>query len=267
MLKFHNMENYFQFYVMVIEGLFVYPVKSLPPVSVDYIAGSPFGMTNDRKFILLDAAGKMMTQRNTDLMNLFELALTNEGIQVYSKILGASLLLENDKECGDVVEFKVWDRPGRGVGYSNQADDFFSSHFNSKTRCLVTSTEGSHISFHDSAPLLLANKTTLESIAKAMHRTIDVMRFRPNIVVSAALAMEELNWRIVHINQTQFESIKLSSRCVIINRNPLTDVRDETLLHDLRPFLLRDNKLKFGLYLQPEGNYSLRTGQHVATEL
>src|SRR5687768_3347832 len=71
-------------YVMRISQINVYPVKSLKGLSVPESVVAPKGLELDRRWIIVDANGKFLTQRELPRMATIEVARRGPGIDVWT---------------------------------------------------------------------------------------------------------------------------------------------------------------------------------------
>ena len=57
---------------ITVSGLFVYPIKAAKGIEVSRARITPLGFECDRRFMLVDARGEFITQRDHDDMGLIE---------------------------------------------------------------------------------------------------------------------------------------------------------------------------------------------------
>jgi uncharacterized protein len=78
------------------------------------------------------------------------------------------------------------------------------------------------VSFADGFPLLLTNESSLAVLNEKLKNPVDMLRFRPNIVVRGAAAFAENAWKTLHARDIELHVVKPCSRCVIPTINPQT---------------------------------------------
>ena len=63
-------------------GLVVYPVKSARGIALTQSLVTSHGLTHDREWMVVDEAGRFVTQRQTPRMALIETALTDDALEL-----------------------------------------------------------------------------------------------------------------------------------------------------------------------------------------
>ena len=86
----------------------------------------------------------------------------------------------------------------------------------------------------DTLPLSLITTRTVESLAALQGTDLNVLRFRPNLVIEAIgdAAFPEDEWvgRDLTVGTTWMRIDKRDQRCVVVNVDPVTGRRDPTVL-------------------------------------
>ena len=86
----------------------------------------------------------------------------------------------------------------------------------------------------DTLPLSLITTRTVESLAALQGTDLNVLRFRPNLVIEAIgdAAFPEDEWvgRDLTVGTTWMRIDKRDKRCVVVNVDPVTGRRDPTVL-------------------------------------
>ncbi len=63
----------------IITGIFVYPIKSCASISLSDVVCDSLGLQNDRNWLLIDSADKVLTQRTLSRMSLIQPGLDSSG--------------------------------------------------------------------------------------------------------------------------------------------------------------------------------------------
>lgn len=248
---------------MIIEQIYTYPIKSFPAIKLDSNQFNRNGFHGDRFFCMYTPEGEMQTRRNRKGMADFNLILNDLNLTLHSKKLNSSVIidLKNDEEK---VALKVWSRREAGGLVNNEVNEFLSDHFGERLLLYNIKNEGQGFSsFHDDSPILICNKATLDYIEEMTSEKIDIMRFRPNIVVKSMNPFEEGSWTKLRVNDVDLNPVKLCSRCIIINQNPETALVDFNLLKLLKPYTSSMFKIKFGLYVNPTKSGCVKLGDEL----
>lgn len=247
-----------------IENLYIYPVKGLPGIEVNECLFNKYGLKLDRDLILTDSNGGVLTRRNTRGMVDFMLKLRDDGYLIYSSRLKQEVHLKMDKEAEKgSVGISIWNRVELGIPGKAEVNEFMSAHFEKKVNCFRLNKNGSHAGFHDSAPFLLLSQASLKVIEERYSVEIDIKRFRPNIVINDSVPFDEGNWVGIRIGNVLFSSVKLCTRCIIVNQDPETGVADLNVLKMIQSFMQDANKIKFGLYLSTGSKGIMKKGEEV----
>jgi uncharacterized protein YcbX len=120
-------------------------------------------------------------------------------------------------------------------------------------------------SFTDSRTkyLHIVNLASLRELERAAGRTVDPLRFRPNLVMDGADAWSEFSWisREVQAGSVRLAVVKRTERCAATNVDPQTGARDMDI-----PAVLRRKwgHMDFGVYAKVTAAGALSAGDAVA---
>ena len=128
--------------------------------------------------------------------------------------------------------------------------------------------------FADGFPLLLIGQASLDDLSQRVGRPLEMLRFRPNLVVEGSAAFAEDGWKRIRIGSVEFVVAKPCSRCILTTLDPATGERNEDRepLTTLKTYREKDGAVLFGQNLialgqgQPRGgdaggNPRLRNGR------
>lgn len=223
------------------------------------------GLKFDRNYVLYDSAGEMQTRRNCKGMADFDLTITNGKLNVFSHILKSSVVLNSGDENEEFKKLPVFSRTEIGIPADDVTNSFFSDHFGKNVELYsIKKSAQNYTSFHDACPFLICNRTSVAFLENKTGKAIDIMRFRPNLIVTGENAFDEKQWKDLVIGGNNFSSVKLCSRCIIINQDPETGIPDLNVLKLIRPYTKEFFKIYFGLYLKTTDSGILSVGEDVA---
>lgn len=243
---------------MHISELAVYPLKSARQVRVSEMPLGALGPVWDRRWMLVDANGKFVTQRTHARLCL--LSATVEGNVLQLAAPGSPALLVRPQACPQSLVVTVWDDDVVVEAVSPEADAWCSDFLGMPVR-LVFMPEttqrfvspafagaGQRTGFSDGFPLLLVTQPSLDHLNAQLELPVDWRRFRPNIVLAGAmLPHAEDGWRHLRIGEVELAVVKPCSRCVIPSIDPDNGVRNGHILTVLRRYRAReDGKTYFG---------------------
>ncbi len=247
---------------LTLSALYIYPVKSLRGIAVSSAVVTDRGLRLDRRWMLVDAAGRFMSQRQTPRMALVNVAVKDAGLELCAPGM-EPLQVPFEAPEPAPLEVEVWrDRcEARTVGAA--FDRWFSDFLGQDCR-LVQMPEQTlrpvdpvyavhpddHVSFADGYPFLLITQASLDDLNRRLlargAAPVDMIRFRPNLVIRGSEPYAEDHWRGFCIGTTVFRSVKPCSRCVIPTVDIATGVKGREPLATLTQYRRRDNKVYFG---------------------
>ena len=240
---------------VVIRGLYVYPIKSCAGIALDQASISAAGVKWDRQFILVDAAGNMMTQRTVPRMVLVQPTLQPELEQMVVNAPGVpalTLSLADASPQEAPVSVRVWSSSPLGAAVSEEADRWFSTVLGQPCRLLrlharsqrrVTpefpdswqarhqdwrplSAQDQTFGFADGFPFLITNTASLDALNQQLAAKdvapVGMIRFRPNIVLEGLPEYDEDYIFGLRAGQLHFALVKPCPRCPIPNVDPAT---------------------------------------------
>lgn len=221
-----------------VESLFVYPGKSLRGFPVPESDVRTDGPAGDREFLVVDDAGRFLTQRTLSVMN--RIGLRRDG--------GAVVLTFGDRSLtvpivawSEESDVTVWNSVVNARRVGAAADGFLSAAIGKPARLFEylpsspreltwRSPEPFETRFTDSAPVLLTAQESLEALGAAAGVPLSIDRFRPNIHVSGFPAWSEEKARRIRVGGAELEVLDVCTRCKIITLDPVTGAADQVQL-------------------------------------
>lgn len=250
---------------MFISRLFIYPIKSCAPVEVEYLAFDRFGPVGDRRFLVVDTDGRFLTQREHSDMAFLRPVITADGLRLSgcgprSEVSPFNLVApeSNDKvtvtvwrdqmqaiDCGDEVAAWVSDFLDQPCRLVRMPDDHQRPVKGSQEYPIP---EGTQVVYADGAPLLVITEESIAALSDAAGMDVDLLRFRPNIVVSeAGEAFAERGWRTLSAaDGGELIMAWPCERCVVPTRDPGTQQRTPEVMTALKDLCRIDGKIIFG---------------------
>lgn len=265
---------------MHVSGLWIYPVKSLGGVAVPSADLEPRGFAGDRRWMIVDAAGRFVTRREVPSLARIGLSFTGEGGYRLRAAEGEALLAI-EAEGGALTSVTVWRDTVDALVVENEASRLTSevagrplrlAYMPGASRRAVDAAygkPGEHVSFADGFPLLVTTQASLAALNAVLDRPVPMERFRPNIVLEGeALApWAEADWASLSIGPVWLRMAKPCARCIVITQQPETGERHEG---DAVPLALRRlgrfnrEGVLFGMNAVPEGAGRISVGDEVA---
>ncbi len=238
------------------------------------------GLDGDRRWMVVDEAGRFLSQRERPRMALLVARLEAGGLWLEAP--GAGSLLVPQPVCGAARTVTVWRDKVSAADGGEAAAAWLSRALGAACRLVFQADAASRavaepyavagdvVSFADGFPILLTSVESLADLNARMAVPVGMSRFRPNLVVQGAPAWAEDGWARVRIGDTVLRVAKPCDRCVVTTIDQATGERPdpEEPLRTLKTFR-RDarGRVLFGQNLVPEAGGVIRVGDLVKEEL
>jgi uncharacterized protein YcbX len=253
---------------MLIGDLVVHPVKSLAPVPVASAAVEPWGLAGDRRWMLVDADGKMVSQREDPRLGQISATLPTPGTLLLAAP-GQEPLAVAEPQDGPLLPVTLFGLAFEAVYAGDEAAAWFGKALGADLRLVHQDRADRRplkvvTSLADGYPLLLTSTASLDALnalIAADHpddpvrgAPVPMGRFRSNMVVRGAEPWAETGWKRIRIGAVEFEVVQQCGRCVITTLDPATGARrgPEPLRALARHRRFGDD-LAFGMQLAPVG--------------
>jgi uncharacterized protein YcbX len=257
---------------MNLQAIHVFPVKSCRGLSPTEAEVGDRGFEGDRRFMLVDAERQFLSQRRLPTMALLHTAF--EGARLRLTGPGVALELPARPAGGEARRVRIWDDEVDAWSLGPEAAGALSAFLGLACELVYMpdSTErpvdtdwapaGYRVGFADGFPYLL---TTTASLAELGRRGADVemLRFRPNLVVDGAEPFAEDGWQQIRIGDVRFSVVKPCARCTIPNVDPATAEVGVEPTRTLVGFRKLDGQVRFGHNLIAQGRGRVRVGDPV----
>lgn len=254
-------------------ALYRYPVKSLGGENHQELDVRARGFGFDRHWMVVDAQGRFVTQRQQPRMTLISVRVDDKGA------LHLSVPGMPDMDVGpysdERVEVSVWGDSVSAAPADSAADAWLSEFLALPCRLVCFPQEqvravdpefaqpSDQVAFADGFPFLLISQASLDDLNDRLERPVSMRRFRPNLVVDGCEAYAEDTWRRIRIGGLEFRVAKPCSRCIIPTIDPKTGLRGKEPLQTLMGYRRRDNKVYFGQNLIHDRSGQLVVGMPV----
>lgn len=244
---------------MFLSQISIFPIKSTQGLRVSRSDVESYGLSFDRRFMLADSKGRMLTGRALPKLVQVKAVPVRDGLRVCHPE-SADLLLRYDDFAHGGMATHVWKDEFEGLRTTDEADHWFSELLGRQCHllyCGQTSVRfgakaGVPLSFADGFPLLLISQASLEELNRRSAVASEMAQFRPNLVVSGTAPFAEDGWQRIRIGQVEFKLDCPCSRCIFTTRDPLTGdfLPDKEPLATLSKFRKdATGKINFGMNL------------------
>jgi uncharacterized protein len=258
---------------IVLEEIFVYPIKSLKGVSLKSAQIEPRGLRHDRRWMLVDDNGRFISQREFPEIALLSVAFHGEGL-IVTDPAGRQLLVPYYLKRSTSIIVKVWSDECEALSVDTAADEWFSEYLSTRVALVVMPdstrrrskgalTPEDIVSFADAYPIVLIGENSLADLNSRLDEPIMMNRFRPNLVTSGHQAFSEDTWQEISIGTERLHAVSNTGRCVMTNIVQETAKRMLEPLQTLATYRLSDQKIKFGRNLIPASFGWIHVGDEV----
>ncbi len=259
---------------LTVSALYIYPIKSAGGIPLLHSGIGPRGLTHDRRWMVIDAAGRPVTQREFSSMRLIGVALTDAGLRVTAP--GRPDLTVPWQPQGERRAVDMWGNPLSGVTVSAEATTWASAFLGGDFDLVYLPDDvqrwqpadrpyGSLLSFVDGNPVHLISEASLADFNRHLSRPVGHAEFRPNLVIEGSEAYAEDFWRRIRIGSNRadavaFEVVESCARCAIVNVQP-DGTRGAETLRTLARVRRHGKAAVFGQHLVQDAPHDRRTGQ------
>lgn len=257
----------------VLSAIAIYPLKSAAGISMNEVDLERRGLAGDRRWMLVDAAGRFLSQRTHPRLALMRVGRDPGGLHLtvadraplWVRVPGPDAERQRlerwrrGDSCGGRSSRVVFSSSGRG-----RAARLHAGH-EPPTRRSDCATDRAVVSLADGFPLLLTNEASLDALNDRLDVPLPMNRFRPNLVVAGADAWAEDAWRRIRIGDVIVRAVKPCGRCVVTTTDQETATRGKEPLSALASFRRLPGAAGacFGWNLIPESTGPVRLGDRV----
>nr|WP_314570216.1 MOSC domain-containing protein [uncultured Pseudomonas sp.] len=245
-------------------ALYRYPLKSALGQSLQQSAVDGLGLLGDRRWMLVDAErGLFLSQRSVPRLTQLHTQVSPEGDLMLSAKGFPDLHVSvpvSGALSANLRQIKVWhdtfEVPDAGDAAAHWVSDFLGKPTRlvympadrARTVSAVYGENGDKVAFADGFPLLLIGQGSLDDLSARVGRSLEMIRFRPNLVVQGSPAFAEDDWKRIRIGDVDFRVLKPCARCILTTLDPQTGERspDREPLATLKSYRLQDGHAMFG---------------------
>ncbi|WP_439592066.1 MOSC domain-containing protein [Microbacterium sp.] len=260
---------------MQVTRLRVYPIKSFAGQDVRAARVQPWGLEGDRRWAVVDPHGEPITAREANgLLGLTAEILTDGGLllgdgrtdplRIDVPVDAAPVPVGHSRQgtalpAGEDAAAWLTERLGRDARLVWQPDPA-ARPVNPKHG----GRPGDHVSLADVGPLLLTSEASLAQLDEWAGEPLDMVRFRPNVVIDGDEPFAEDEWPTVRLGGVDFRVAGRCDRCVMTTIDPVSLARGKEPIRTLARHRRWDGKTYFGVWLVPREDGVIAVGDEVA---
>lgn len=252
----------------------VHPVKACRAIEPARWPLDAIGLRHDRSFMLVDGAGRFLSQREQPRLALVRTALDATALTL--DVPGRAPLTLPLAGQGRRVEVEVWRHRGPALDCGDAAAALLSDFLGLACRLVRLAPDHArrvspvhfpgeaHTAFTDGYPLLLLSEASLLDLNRRLPTPLPVDRFRPNLVVRGCAPYAEDAWRRIRVGSVEIAVVKPCERCIVTTTDQATGVREgNEPLRTLATYRRSEGGVRFGQNAVPLGVGTLEVGAPV----
>lgn len=257
-----------------VSALYCFPVKSLGGMELNRAEIDRFGIQQDRRWMLVDENGQFLTQRQCAEMVFLTAQWLQGKLQITHKN-GDQIELGREDFAGDTCQVQVWRDQCAAIAAPLFANQWLSDHLGRPCRLVYMpdstfrrvdqnyAKQQETVSFADGFPLLLTTTASLENFNQHLPQAIEMLRFRPNLVISGSEPWAEDNWQRIKVGELVFDVVKPCSRCAIPTINRSNAQKEPEVFKALKKYRSQGKEVFFGQNLIPQQQGIIKVGDRV----
>lgn len=259
---------------LTLSQLNVFPVKSLRAIPAARWEVGARGLAMDREFMVVDPAGRAVTQREQRTMALLAPEIAG-GDLILRAPASPPLHIPLAARSPERIPVILWGDSLLAEPVSAAADAWLSRELAEPVRLvrfpadahrqvdLRHARAGEAVAFADGFSFLLLTEASVADLAARLGQPVATARFRPNLVVGGNAPLAEDGWRRIRVGPLELDLVKPCARCVMVNVDPLTAASGLEPLRTLATYRQTSGKVHFGWNLVHRGTGLLRVGDPV----
>ncbi len=258
----------------LLSGINIFPIKSMAGLSLSDAFVTDAGLACDRRFMLSDLEGELLSARQAPTMLQFKTLLRDDGIEVIAPD-GEHLTLRYPELFQNYRQVRVWGTEINAQHCGVWFDEWFSEklgrecqllYFGDQSERFTSRCPEKPVAFVDGYPLLVISEASLADLNSRSATPVSMVHFRTNLVVKGCEAFAEDSWKRIRIGEVEFEVVKPCSRCVMTTYDPITAqaiTAGEPITTLSKYRLGGNNEVYFGQNLVPINRGQIKQGDEI----
>jgi len=220
-----------------IASLHVYPVKSCRGIDVDSVLMTPTGPEWDRRWMIVTADDRFITQRTHPKLATIAVRVGNGELRL--TVEGREPLVLDAGHAGNSRRVTIWNDKCLGVDAGDEAAAWLSGVLGEALRLVrldpavprlanpkYAGSAPHPVTFTDGYPILLVSSESLAELNRRLPEPIPMARFRPNVVIEGVAAHAEDAMTLYRFGPIVLRGVKLCTRCPVTTTDQVTGARD-----------------------------------------
>jgi uncharacterized protein YcbX len=238
-------------------SIVVYPIKSAAGITLGAWEVDHFGLRHDRRWMVVDPHGNLVTQRTHPRLALVRPVLHDASLVVEAPGI-APLDLSLAPSGSVMVKATIWDDRCDALWLGPGPAQWISTVLRSPCALVYMpestvrpadpayAPQGSRVSFADAFPFLLISEESLADLNARLPRPLPMNRFRPNLVIAGGEPYVEDRLERFEAGGISFRVVKPCDRCLVTTTDQETTERSVEPLRTLATYRKVGGEVMFG---------------------
>jgi len=263
---------------MYLSALYTYPVKSGQAKALRQSPVDLLGLRGDRRWMVVEQDnGRFLTQRAYPQLSQLSARYGDAGQLILETPGQAALEVAVPAADDDLRGVTLWRDSLRVPDAGEPAAAWLSRLIGKPVRLVYCPEQrarylpsgyglnSDRAAFPDGFPLLLIGQASVDELSQRVGRPMEMLRFRPNLVIKGSAAFAEDGWKRIRIGALEFRVLAPSVRCIFTTLDPQTGERsaDREPLRTLKTYRQKEGEVLFGQNLAVDGSGVLELGMAV----
>lgn len=225
---------------MRVSDLFIYPLKSARGIAIPSAAIDAFGLTGDRRAMLVDPSGHFITQR--ELQALAQIDIQPGPSNLRLKMEGKPDIIVPPPHPDNRMDVIVWKSAVSASVADEETNKALSDWLKRDVKMVFFdglakraanpewAGDDTPVTFSDGYQILVTTTGSLKALnanlAAHGEGAVGMERFRPNIVIDCDEAWPEDRWATIEIGGVRLDLVKPCARCIMTTQDQKTGSRD-----------------------------------------
>jgi uncharacterized protein len=250
---------------MRVASLHVYPVKGTGGITLERAEILVSGIRHDRRFMVLDAEGKFVSQREHPRMALVDVSIESDRLTLSVPGAQASVPLVPE---GSPRRARVWDDDVDAIDVGGDGAAFFSDYLGQSCSLVFMPPDAvrvveapygkpdDRVGFTDGYPVLVASLASLADLNARLQKKgaspVPMNRFRPSIVIDGGEPYAEDRAATMRVGDVTLRTPKRCARCSVTTVDQATGIASKEPLKTLASYRTEGKNVWFAMNAIPD---------------
>lgn len=225
---------------MRVSDLFIYPLKSARGIAIPTAAIDAFGLTGDRRAMLVDPSGHFITQRELQALAQIDIQPGPSGLRL--KMEGKADIIVPPPHPDNRMDVVVWKSAVSASVADEESNKALSDWLKRDVKMVFFDRlakraaspewagDDAPVTFSDGYQILVTTTGSLKALnanlAAHGEGAVGMERFRPNIVIDCDEEWPEDRWATIEIGGIRLDLVKPCARCIMTTQDQKTGSRE-----------------------------------------